>query len=291
MIFSKIVTLILVLLLQGCDQEKNFMSVHTIREVQSKIEEILKTESPEDVLVVFDIDMTLTQPDYPATFYPNLRKHQKVMKDIRDELTPEQRDTLATSTLTLPQRLIEKDSPTIIKAMQNKGVKVIALTATLTGSWKNDKNKIIFKRRDALQKMGFNFSFQGRVVPYMDFPLYAAGYPTLYHGVLCSNGEQSGIGKGKILSAFLKQVGMLKGKPYGSGFVPKVIIMIDDKKKNLEDVREVLSKDFPEMQYIGIEYQGAFDYAPQDICEKEFSKFWQNAAEQVRKKGIKTTLN
>jgi len=282
--FSKIFTLISALLLQGCNQETPFVSVNSIQEVQQKLDEILKTESPENVLVVFDIDMTLTQPDHPATFYPNLRKHQKVMKDIRDELTPEQRDKLATSTLTLSQRLIEKDSPAIIKAMQNKGVKVIALTATLTGSWKDDKNKIIFKRRDALQKMGFNFSFQGRVVPYMNFPLYVDGYPTLYHGVLSANGEQSGIGKGKVLSAFLKQVGMEKGKLYGSGYVPKIVIFVDDKKKNLEDVRDALSKDFPEMQYVGIEYQGAFDYASKDISEEEIRQFWQKVVEQIKKK-------
>ncbi len=51
-------------------------------------------------------------------------------------------------------------------------VNIIALTATLTESWKDSKNKIIFKRRDDLQKFGFNFSFQGRVVPYMNFPKY-----------------------------------------------------------------------------------------------------------------------
>lgn len=265
----------ILLLLQGCNQEKPMSLVKSIHEVQTKVSEILKTENPENVLVVFDIDMTLTQPDHPATFYPNLKKHQNVMKNIRDELAPEQRDYLATSTLQLPQRLIEKDSPKIIKSMQAKGIKVIALTATLTGSWKDSENKIIFKRKDDLQALGFDFSFQGRVVSYTNFPLYADGYPTLYHGILCSNGEESGVGKGKVLSAFLRQVGTTKGGAYRTGYVPKIIIMADDKKKNLEDVQKAMATDFPDIQFIGIEYQGAFDYTPQDISEADFAKFWQ----------------
>lgn len=279
--FAKIFSLVLLMLLLGCSKEKPMLLVKSIHEVQAKVSEILKTEPPENVLVVFDIDMTLTQPDHPATFYPNLKKYHNVMKDIRDKLSPEQCDMLVTSTLSLPQRLIEQDSPMIIKSMQDKGLKVIALTATLTGSWKDDKNKVIFKRCDVLQKMGFNFSFQGHVVPYMDFPLYAGGYPTLYHGILCSNGEQNGIGKGKVLSAFLNQVGMTKGNPYGTGYVPKIVIAIDDKKKNLEDMQSVLSKDFPEIQCICIEYQGGVDYAPQNISEEEFVKFWQSRAETL----------
>lgn len=221
--------------------------VKSIHEVQAKVEEVLKTENHENVLVVFDIDMTLTQPDHPATFYPNLRKHQNVMKNIRDELAPEQRDYLTTSTLQLPQRLIEKDSPQIIKAMQAKGIKVIALTATLTGSWKDNKNKTIFRRKDTLHALGFDFSFQGRVVSYMNFPLHADGYPMLFLGILCSNGEHGGVGKGKVLSSFLGQVGMTKGGAYGTGYVPKIIIMADDKKKNLEDVQKTLATDFPDI--------------------------------------------
>lgn len=283
MMLTKIFSLLFFMILLGCSEEKSMLSVKSIHDVHAKVLELLKTESPEDVLVVFDIDMTLTQPDHPATFYPSLKNHCNVMKNIKKDLTPEQCDALATSTLKLPQRLIEKDSPTVIKSLQDKDVKVIALTATLTGSWKDDKNKIIFKRRDAMQQMGFNFSFQGFVVSYMDFPLYADGYPTLYHGILCSNGEGSGVGKGKVLSAFLRHIGMTKGGPYGTGYVPKVVIMVDDKKKNLEDVQRVLSKYFPEIRCIIIEYQGAFDYAPQDISEEEFTAFWQSRVETLKK--------
>lgn len=280
----KIIQILFVLiLLTACKEEKSIMPVNSIHEVQAKVDEILKTQQAEDVLVVFDIDMTLTQPDHPATYYPSIIKFRSIIKNIFEHLTPAQRDIALTLTTELTQRLIEKDSPKIVKAMQDKMVNIIALTAILTGSWKDSKNKIIFKRRDDLQKFGFNFSFQGRVVPYMNFPKYVDGYPMLYHGVLCSNGENNEIGKGKVLGAFLRQVGMTKGSRYGSGYVPKIVIMVDDKEKNLVDVQKTLAVDFPDIQFIGIKYEGALDYAPQDISEAEYAKFWQEMADKAKK--------
>ncbi|MEI7494341.1 MAG: DUF2608 domain-containing protein [Alphaproteobacteria bacterium] len=273
----------LLVLLTACKEEKSIMSVYSIHEVQAKVDELLKKQRAEDILVVFDVDMTLTQPDHAATYYPAIKKFKSIIKNIFEPLTPAQRDIALTLTTKLPQKLIEKDSPTIIRAMQDKGINVIALTATLTGSWKDSKNKIVFKRKDTLQKLGFNFSFQGRVVPYMNFPKYADGYPMLYHGVLCSNGENNEIGKGKTLSVFLRQVGMTKGAPYGSGYVPKVVIMVDDREKNFVDIQKTLAVDFPAIQFIGIKYDGALGYAPQDISEKDFEEFWQEMADKAKR--------
>lgn len=261
--------------------EKNSMIfVQSIHEVEIKVEEILKTQDAKDVLVVFDVDMTLTQPEHPATYYPALKKYSQFLKEIFKELSPYQRDTAVTLTTKLPQRLIEKDSPKIISRLQAKGIKIIAFTASLSGSWKDSKDKIIFKRRDALQRLGFNFSFSGRVVSYMDFSMYADGYPILYHGVLCANGENNGIGKGKVLEAFLKQVSHNKdGSKY---YVPKVVVMVDDKKKNLEDIQKVLLDSYPDIEFIGVEYQGTFNYAPKDVTEADFIGFWNDLANQAK---------
>ena len=141
------------------------------------------------------------------------------------------------------------------------------------------KNKIIFKRKDYLQSLGFNFSFLGRVVSYMDFPKYADGFPMLYHGVLCANGEHNGIGKGKVLTAFLKQISVNKdGSTY---YKPKVIVMVDDKKKNLEDTKIALETEYPDIKLIALEYQGSLNYAPEEISENDFIKYWEGLAEQV----------
>ena len=272
--------LLVLVLLTACKEENSIISVRSIHEVQAKVEEILKTQKAEDVLVVLDVDMTLTQPDLPGAYYPALKKYHQVFKSIFKNLSEAQKDVALTLTAQLPQRLIEKDSPKVVKDLQTKGVRVIAFTASLSGSWKNSKNKTIFKRRDKLQTMGFNFPFPGRVVSYMDFPKHVDGYPMLYHGVLCSNGENNGIGKGKVLEAFLKQVGVNKNGT--KNYVPKVVLVVDDKKANLEDVQRVLAISHPEIKFVGIEYQGAFNYAPEDVSEVDFKTFWQGLADKAK---------
>lgn len=271
-------TIGMLIFLTACKEEDKTMSVHSIHEVQAKIDEILKIQKAEDVLVVYDVDMTLTQPDHPATYYPVIKKYAHVLKNIFKTLTPAQRDVALTLTSRLPQRLIEKDSPKIVRDMQAKGVHVIAFTASLSGSWKDYKTKTIFNRRDKLQALGFNFSFPGRVVSYMDFAKYVDGYPMLYHGVLCANGDNGG--KGKVLEAFLKQVSINKDST--KNYNPKIVVMVDDRKTSLEDVQKALAISHTDIQFIGIEYQGAFDYTPQDISEIEFTKFWETLANHAK---------
>jgi hypothetical protein len=300
--------LFVLILLTACKKEEPVISVHSIHEVQATVDEILKTQRAEDVLVVFDIDMTLTQPDHPATYYPSIIKFRSIIKNIFASLTPTQRDIALTLTTKLPQRLIEKDSPKVIKNMQAKGVQVIALTASLSGHRDDHRNKTIFKRRDALQKKGFNFSFQGMVRVHngchwsrIAFEKYADSYPMFYHGILCTNGENNGIGKGKVLEAFLSECspGICDHKSHilfskdkqveahrckaPNVYEPKVIIMVDDKKANIVDAKNVLATSHPNILFVGIEYQGAFDYAPKDISEADFIKFWQGLADQAKK--------
>lgn len=260
---------------------KNFITASTIHGVKTKIDELLKTHKPEDILVAFDIDMTLTQPDHPATYYPALKKYKLVYKDILKDLSPIQRDAVVTYTSELPQRLIEKDSPKVIKSLQDSGVKVIAFTARLSGHRDDHKNKTIFKTRDRLQTMGFHFNVRG-VSSYFDFPMYAGGYPMIYHGVLSSNGENTS--KGKVLNNFLYNhdvVANAKRSPFS--FRPKVIVMVDDKKSNLEDIQKALAEKNPDIKFVGFEFTGTFDYAPKDISQNDFESFWKNFAERSKK--------
>ena len=58
--------------------------------------------------------------------------------------------------------------------------------------------------------------------------------------------------------------------------------MIDDKKKNLDDISAFLAKYFPQIQFIGIEYLGSREYAPSDVSEEDFKKFWQELASKAK---------
>lgn len=66
------------------------------------------------------------------------------------------------------------------------------------------------------------------------------------------------------------------------GYVPKIIVMVDDKQSNLEDAKKILTANYTNIRFIGIKYQGAFEYAPCDISEVDFTKFWETLADQAK---------
>jgi hypothetical protein len=256
-------------------------SAATMKDVQSKIEGVRQDKKPEDVLAAFDIDMTLIQPDHMAAYYPALKNYRDIYKSIIENLTAEQRDILNTLLVQIiPQKLVEKETPQIMKNLQRHGFKVIAFTATLTGTFSSCKDKTICLRSDQLQQQEFDFttSFRDIVqcIIFTEFSQYAGSYPMFYEGVLSSNGERSAT-KGQSLVAFLKYVGPNFQKKTGKpGYYPKVIVLVDDRMKNLVDVEEKLKEYDPSIQFIGIEYQGAFEIAPQAVSKEDFQKFWED---------------
>ena len=263
------------------------MSVKTMKEVENKIEELLKTQKAEDVLVAFDVDMTLTQPDHPAVYYPAIKKYVNVYKEILGPLTPAQKDLASTlTTQVVPQRLVEKDTPRIIRNIQKQDVKVIALTSSLVGKIKGFPDKMIFMRRDQLQKKGFDFTNTFKnyvtVMGTFDFKEYAGATPMFYHGVLSTNGEGE-VAKGDLLIALLRHVGPHYAcKAQKPGYYPKVIVLVDDKQKHLKNVETCLKAYDPSIQFIGIEYEGAFTYAPKNISKEDFQKFWNDLANRAK---------
>ncbi len=285
----KRIVVTLVLTLTGFSAQAEIISVKSMKDAQFEIEDIIKTQKAADVLVAFDIDMTLTQPNHPAVFYPAIRKYVDIYKTILGQLTPEQKDLAVTlTTQILPQKLVETETPQVIKTLQQKGIKVIALTSSLAGKIKGYKDKMIIRRRDQLQRMGLDFTNSLKnfvsVTTFFNFKKYAGGYPIFYHGVLSANGEGY-VSKGEALTALLRHTGPLyEDKVRKPGFYPKVVVMIDDKKKHLEDVEECLKSYDPSIQFIGIEYEGAYTYAPQDISKEDFQKFWENLANLARAK-------
>lgn len=278
------VIVVSVLTLVGLPALAEIISLKTIKDVQIKIENILKTRKANDILVAFDIDMTLTQPDHPAIFYPAIKKYVDVYKKILGELTPEQKDLAATlTTQIVPQKLVEEGTPQIIKSLEQQGIKVIAFTSSLAGHIKGYRDQIIVLRKGQLHKMNLDFSKSfkdfANIATFSEFRKYAGGYPMFFGGILSANGEGN-ISKGEALNTLLHHL----GKDGKSSYHPKVVVMVDDKKKHLEDVEKHLKSLDPSIQFVGIEYEGAFNYAPQDISKEDFQKFWQDLANLARAK-------
>ncbi len=86
--------ILLMIIFSSPPDAKIIESVPTMRDVKFKVEEALQKTKPEDVLVAFDIDMTLTQPDHPAVYYPTIIKYRKTYKEITEPLSNEQHDLL-----------------------------------------------------------------------------------------------------------------------------------------------------------------------------------------------------
>ncbi len=276
-------------------------------DASKKMDELLLQHTANDCLVAFDIDMTLLQPDHPAVYYPNLRKHVDVYKAIMATLSPAERDRKATLTVQiLPQRLVEQDTPAIVRSIQAKGVPTLAFTASLGGpllpfavchsaayipvfddlpSLESTPlvgipQKVAAKTLEALRfeiLKSFDFDFDGVFktdsMIFDEIPAHNHQHPLFFKGILCANGEQGkGSDKGSVLVAFIKRLQLS----------PKVIVLVDDRMPNLEAVDRALKNYDPSIQFLGIEYQGAFEYAPESISEEAFRAFWEDFASQAK---------
>lgn len=281
----------LILLFSQTFVSAEMKTVESIQEVKGIVDEALKSFDPSEIMIVFDIDHTLTQPDHPACYYSVIEKYRKVYKSLIKDLTPVQKDAMISLMVqTTPQTLIEKETPSVINGFQDKGVKVMALTATLAGKVLGASDKLVFMRRDALQKMGIDFSregfFKGRVISNLGEE-YAGGVPTFYHGFMASNGEGKN-NKGEAFVNLLKVLGSTKAGSYGTGYVPKCVIFVDDRDKNVEDM-ETSIKNFkvgeiePHIIFIGIKFTGARKLIPgKEISEEEFKSFWDKLMRDPR---------
>lgn len=110
---------------------------------------------------------------------------------------------------------------------------------------------------------------------FIHFKKYASVYPMFCHEILSMDGEGT-VSKGNTVTSFLKNAGpYYHRKAQNPDYYPKVITLVNDKKKHLENVEESLKAYNPSIQFIGIEYKGAFTSSPQDISKENLQKFWK----------------
>lgn len=252
------------------------MTTHTIHDIKIQVDKALETFDAPDILIAFDIDMTLIQSDHPATSYSMMKKHGVLFKKILENLKGEARDLTFNLPVTIPSKLVEKETPQIIQEFQTKGLKVIALTAALTGSLPqlSGESRIEKLRHSALDGFGINFenTFSFKEVIFKTIPSYRNNHPTFFKGILFSNGEQGSHNKGTVLVTFLQH----------TKFTPKMVILVDDRKRNVEQVEQALKEHYPSTQFIGIEYLGAHNSPTQDISDTDFHSFWQGLVDKAK---------
>lgn len=208
-------------------------------------------------LVIFDIDETLTypagtirqkwfwgkRPPESQDFFNKLDKH---IRESSDAGSAER--IMSIIYLAEESRTVELQTLNIIRKLQKRGVKIIALTASSTRSvgkipsmpaWRFDKLKTV--------GIDFSASFDEKEMPLTKI-MTRGRKPLFYKGILITDGGL----KGPVLGAFLDAV----------HFKPNKIIFFDDLAEQVESVKT-------EAQSRGIEYHG-YIYKAADKLPRTF---------------------
>lgn len=225
------VSLLLVLLPSCIQNQSEVKEICSLSEIQKEFD-----VADKDTLVVFDIDNTLLYS--PITYFQPWFHDTEIGKQfwsqIRDHENSKQNPLEYRKTISAkgfirnPHALLEPNlALKIIQELQNKGIKVIALTNFRTGSFGGDIIPSLPQwRYDRLSSLGINLSssFSKQKIVLTNLTSKSGGNPQYYKGILLTDG----LAKGPVLEEFLKLV----------EFEPKKILFIDDRPDYVESVKD-----------------------------------------------------
>lgn len=246
-----------------------------ILDAQSKIENQIRNVDHDQVLIIFDIDLTLIKAEHPAMCRPNIQKYSNSLKQLPSPLTAAQRDILLNLAIQKSRwSITEEETSYVVKSIIRKGAKVIALTASLSGKVGGIQQAEVWRFKN-LKKIGFDFSTSfpcNRCLHLHESSIHLERYPTFYKGILFSNGNYKKNSKGEALLEFLKSV----------DFEPSYVVMVDDVRNNLKSVENTLAEHNPSIKFLGVEYTAGAQYKSQDISARDFITFWSELLQTVK---------
>lgn len=230
-----------------------------------------------DSLVVFDIDMVLLQPGEPAFQYPNLIRYQDIYKSFKKSLSADHFEAALNLILTdFDAILVDPLTPTFIKKLAHKGIKAIALSNALPGSFGPIPNMEQW-RVEKLKSFGIDFSYS---FPDLDSLVldsltdHNGRSPAYQNGVIHAGGESNpeDVGKGPVLLSFLNEI----------RWMPNILVFIDDKEKHVKNVEKTLKKEAPDLHFIGVVFEGAKLYPSKYVDAGTFKEKFEYLANQAR---------
>lgn len=230
----------LVLFLSSC-------SWHTadIHEIQSINEaQWAFSAATQNSLLVFDIDQTIANPteqlfnllyidiaDFALrdhAFIHNLRANSQVLRSADKDFCNEPAfvSALFSAMSFVP---VEQQTIELIKEAQQRGVKVIALTAVNPGPLGTIPSMEQW-RVDTLAQLGLDFStsFTQERITFQHLRPRKGHVPMYYRGVLCASRMHKGI----VLAAFLDEI----------NWNPENIFFFDDTKEQCFNIRSAMKK-------------------------------------------------
>lgn len=251
-------------------------SLYTIVEVTSisHAQEYFEA-SNQDTLILCDIDSTLTTPSNPYFQRQAIQLHNKIYQKYIAHFNKHQLCIfLHLITLQSPSQLLEKEWPIIIQKTQQRGIRILGFTASKMTAIGTKVNRFSSWRHGELLRLGIDFSmgFPGTQL-FHNLDDFDEEHPGIENGIVYTGQK---IKKGDVLEAIFNTL----------KWVPKKIIVIDDKIDNIKSCIDVLKHKLPNIQFIGIHYKGV-DKLPKtatrpDIFEKRISVLTEQTKQIIR---------
>lgn len=238
-----------------------------------QFDELLMTlkDADKKTMVLMDVDYVLIQPKNPLYQMGTFFRYSTITRNVTGTMTREEKDLLMNKIFS--HNGVEIMPGNILKtfnAIKRKAT-VFGFVSTLTGKIGNVKSNAEVKLI-TLSNLGFNFhrDLSKTTIPYTTFPKHFENYPMWNKGVLFTNGE--GNSKKNVLQIFLK----------GFSTRYKSIIIVDDKRANLEAMEDMLKKHFPELKFTGIHSMASNQHPKEMPKDTEFESALRTLSASVK---------
>jgi hypothetical protein len=206
------------------------------------IENNIKTADT-NTLIIFDVDEVLFQPQDQILNIKNIKELENILDNIKNRLNQQQIQEL--DSIMMLQRKVAPIDPkfiNLIKTLQNKQIKTLALTQCSTGPLGKISSLEDWRIKE-LKKIGYNFDkswdkINTKFFETLKSTVELKRVPAFKQGIIFS----CGVTKSTTLKAFLNYVKLN----------PKKIIFIDDKRKNVNSIEQFAKKN--KIEFLGFEY-------------------------------------
>lgn len=245
--------------------KQTIVAVSQIKEAKVYLDQVDK-----NTLVLVDIDSTLTTPSDAYLRRHAIKAHQMIFNQYVQHFTKDQRRMFDYLVIVqTPSQLVDHDFPSVIKKLQKKGAKVLACTASKRGPLGSIVSDFPTWRFQDLQRLGIDFS---------------SAFPGLreFSAFANKSGDFPGIEKGIVYcDYYIEKANFLEAILESLNFTPQKIIVIDDKRKNIEPFLTVIAQKYSNTEFIGIEYLGMSRLPKITTSANKFKKKISNLARQA----------
>lgn len=234
--------------------------IHSLAEAQTILD-----AADDSSLVLFDVDDTLIA-SCTGIFHPKTAEHEILVQALKNNLKEKTKDAFdllwSKAYLYAEIMLVENEVADIIKNLQKRNVKVMALTLRDVGVYGfiQSLEEHCFTQ---LQKCKIDFQHNAyQDIIFNEFEPVKGIHPRLYKGIFLTNGTP----KGMVLGSFLNT---LSSKP-------QCVIFFDDIMQNLISVEQEMLKqniDFHGYHYTRAHDTLVFDFAK---AQKQFDFLHQH---------------